>query len=172
MSNSFAEICQWSWKISMVLGHQSPISFSQMAQFRKEQNRSFQRPPLKMSIQSFPFASFGDPKLGSPGYQFVKFKAVFEWSHINVPSTSRSFRPIHAVQSNIFVGQFSEITWHVIEVVYLSSSTNCTSIWRYSWKKKVFCLSIHLKNKPQSYKKSWWNSSAARLWISTSMHID
>ena len=171
MSISFTEVCHWSWKISMVLGDQSPISFSQMAQFRKEQNRSFQRPPLKMSTQSFPFASFRDPMLGSPGYQFVKFKAAFEWSHINVPSTSRSFRPIHAVQSNIFVGQFSEITWHVIEVVYLSSSTNCTSIWRYSWKKSV-CLAIHLKNKQQSYKKSWWNSSAARLWISTSMHID
>lgn len=82
--------------------------FSHMNKLRNEQNRSFQAPFLNISIQSLSKAWCGRSKLGWPGYQLEKFKGVFEWSHLYCPSISRSFKPVHAVQSYGFAPQLAE----------------------------------------------------------------
>ena len=61
-----------------------------------------------MSIQSLGSALLGSNKLGCPSIQFEKVIGAFEWSHTYVPSMSRSFNPVQAVQFQIFEGQFTE----------------------------------------------------------------
>ena len=75
-----------------------------------EHGRSFQIPPLKISMQSFVSASLLDKRLGSWWCQFEKINGAFEWSHTYEPSMSMSFKPVQAVQSSqIIERQFTEI---------------------------------------------------------------
>ena len=62
-----------------------------------------------MSMQSLDRASAVFNRLGSWGCQLEKVKEAFEWSHTYVPSMSRSFKPVQAVQFQISEEQFTEI---------------------------------------------------------------
>lgn len=71
------------------------------------------------------------PKLGSDGFQLVKLRGVFEWTHMYWPSMERSCPPVQAVQFSYMLGEQSS---EIKPTVFYLCKTKLTRLmtWDYS----------------------------------------